>query len=893
MFSGCSNLTSLDLSNFNTSNVWYLSSMFRGCSSLTSLDIKNFITSNVRGMDQMFYDCSSLTNLDLSNFNTYNVTNMSAMFYNCSSLTSLDVSNFNNRLVRDMSGMFGFCSSLTSLDLSNFNTSNVTDMIDMFSGCSSLTSLDLSNFNTAKVTSMMYMFTGCSNLTNLDMSNFNTTNVTSMYGMFYGCSALTSLDVNNFDVSKVMNMSQMFFSCSALTTIYCNYTWSCDNSSDMFYGCTSLRGAITYSGSKTDVTYANPDTGYFTKNALWNGNQTVTWENSIDISADKLSTLAVGDVLHVRLKDVTAGATTENWIAQAVIVSSPWRELEEGFVLAEDFTEATFTLTGDILRLLKANGLKVSGTGYTATRIYTEPAVYTGSDNSVWLGNLSGEDIRATVNFNHFKNANDCEGIGVGDIIRLTYTPAEGNWVSLYYYGEDTDWGWVPLSDAVVTPTATGADIVVTESMVSILTKDNLIIQAGNLTLTQVELIAKAPIEPYAALSEDKTTLTFYYDTNKESRGGMDLAPLYSAADCPWYEQRESITKVVFDDSFAQTHDITATNFWFCGCTNLSTIEGLGNLNTENVTMMFSMFNGCSSLTNIDVSHFNTSNVQLMSYMFCGCSSLATVDVSGFNTDNVTAMTAMFYECQALTTIDVSHFNTSNVTDMRWMFYGCSGLTSLDVSHFNTANVTSMMSMFNSNSKLSILDVSHFDTSKVEDMGWMFFNCASLQNLDVSRFNTANVTQTKSMFYGCTGLTTLDVSSFDVSKVTDMSYMFNSSSALTTIYCNDAWTCDESSLMFYGCTSLEGAIKYDENNVDVTYANPDTGYFTRKEVSFIKGDANGDGEVTITDAVAIVNKILGNASGSFNEAAADVNGDGVITITDAVGIVNIILNGGE
>ena len=59
---------------------------------------------------------------------------------------------------------------------------------------------------------------------------------------------------------------------------------------------------------------------------------------------------------------------------------------------------------------------------------------------------------------------------------------------------------------------------------------------------------------------------------------------------------------------------------------------------------------------------------------------------------------------------------------------------------------------------------------------------------------------------------------------------------------------------------------------------------------FGSGDANGDGKVTITDAVAVVNYILGNASTGFSAAAADVNHDGKITITDAVGIVNIILN---
>ena len=68
---------------------------------------------------------------------------------------------------------------------------------------------------------------------------------------------------------------------------------------------------------------------------------------------------------------------------------------------------------------------------------------------------------------------------------------------------------------------------------------------------------------------------------------------------------------------------------------------------------------------------------------------------------------------------------------------------------------------------------------------------------------------------------------------------------------------------------------------------------------YIPGDANGDGQVTITDAVAIVNYILGNPSANFNIVAANVNGDTddegkpKITITDAVAVVNIILNSGS
>ena len=123
---------------FDTSNVTSMGSMFSGCSSLQSLDLSNFNTSNATNMSSMFNSCSSLQSLDLSNFNTSNATNMDSMFNGCSSLQSLDLSNFDTSKVTYMSSMFYYCSSLQSLDLSNFDTSNVTKMYSMFSGCTNL-----------------------------------------------------------------------------------------------------------------------------------------------------------------------------------------------------------------------------------------------------------------------------------------------------------------------------------------------------------------------------------------------------------------------------------------------------------------------------------------------------------------------------------------------------------------------------------------------------------------------------------------------------------------------------------------------------------------------------------------------------------------------------------
>ena len=278
MFYGCSGLTSLDLSNFNTQNVEYMGSMFKGCTGLTSLNLSMFNTQNVTNMGWMFMGCSSLESLNLSNFDTQNVKHMSDMFSGCSALTSLDLSMFNIQNVEYMSCMFMGCSGLTSLDLSKFDTQKLQGMSGMFSGCSGLTSLDLSKFDTQNVIDMMSVFENCSGLTSLDLSNFNTQNVEFMLSMFKGCSSLTSLDLSKFDTKKVERMSDMFSGCSSLTTIYASDKFVITEHSygiAMFSGCTLLKGVIAYGEDKTDHTYANYKTGYFTKLVGKNGNEKI------------------------------------------------------------------------------------------------------------------------------------------------------------------------------------------------------------------------------------------------------------------------------------------------------------------------------------------------------------------------------------------------------------------------------------------------------------------------------------------------------------------------------------------------------------------------------------------------------------------------------------------
>ena len=277
------------------------------------------------------------------------------------------------------------------------------------------------------------------------------------------------------------------------------------------------------------------------------------------------------------------------------------------------------------------------------------------------------------------------------------------------------------------------------------------------------------------AVFDDATkTLTFSYGPKPE--GAYDLN--VESNNPGWNAQKENIEKVVFNASFANARP-TSCYYWFCGCSKLTDIEGIENLNTENVTDM--------------------------SYMFYNCRKLSSLDFSKFNTENVTDMKFMFYNCRILSSLDLSKFNTENVTNMSYMFDNCYELSSLDLSKFNTENVTNMKYMFDNCWELSSLDLSNFNTAKVEDMSYMFSDCRKLSSLDLSNFNTA--------------------------KVGDMSYMFSYCSTLTTIYGSDEFVTEEvynSQNMFLRCKNLKGAIdKYDENKIHHRYANYKTGYFTK------------------------------------------------------------------
>ena len=266
---------------------------------------------------------------------------------------------------------------------------------------------------------------------------------------------------------------------------------------------------------------------------------------------------------------------------------------------------------------------------------------------------------------------------------------------------------------------------------------------------------------------------------------------------------KDQLTKIKIDQGVVANQE---SGGLFYGLSKLTTIEGLSNLDTANVTNMRDMFGECSSLTSLDLSHFDTSKVTNMYRMFEDCSSLSALDLSSFDTAKVTdyGFSMMFYYCDNLATLNIGSFNTANATDMRRMFMGCKSLVSLDLSHFDTSKVIDTYGMFRDCSSLINLDLSHFDTSKVTDMYGMFDGCSSLTSLDLSNFDTSNVVDMSWMFGGCMSLTSLDLSHFDTSNVTDMNCMFRSCNSLISLDLSHFDTSKVTNMygMFNDCSSL-------------------------------------------------------------------------------------------
>ena len=109
----CHGLTTIDVSGLETATCTQFSQMFESCVNLEEIvGLDKWDTSNAShyAFSETFNGCSKLTYLDLSAWNTSNADNMARMFAGCCGLRELDLSGWNVEKVETMVAMFEGCS---------------------------------------------------------------------------------------------------------------------------------------------------------------------------------------------------------------------------------------------------------------------------------------------------------------------------------------------------------------------------------------------------------------------------------------------------------------------------------------------------------------------------------------------------------------------------------------------------------------------------------------------------------------------------------------------------------------------------------------------------------------------------------------------------------------
>lgn len=418
-----------------------------------------------------------------------------------------------------------------------------------------------------------YCFEGLTKIEHLDY--LNTSEVENMREMFSKCTSLETLDLSSFNTEKVTNMFEMFVGSTNLRTINLPKGFIGSNVTDlngMFRGCASLT-ELDLSGSNAEKV----------KNM---GNM---FDGCVALSNLNLSGFKTGSVTDMRylfsscqsLESLDlSGFNTEN-------VSS----------MVSMFTQCSSLRSLDLSSFNTSKVIDMHFMFYKCTNL-----------ESIDLSSFDTENLQQMAHM--FYSCTKLEKLDLSSFA----TPNMTSMLCAFQYCKN-------LKTIYVTSAFTTDKV--TEGPYAFAGCVNL--PNFNPDKTGVEMAhtgaggyLTAATASWVRWDAPTGTLSFHRGATKPA--GDNILDLGYGNYPNWDTHAAEIKKVVFKAGFRdETH--TTCSKWFSGCTNLTSIEGIENLNTSNVKYMNEMFGQCSNLETLDLSHFNTEKVGNMSNMFNGCTS--------------------------------------------------------------------------------------------------------------------------------------------------------------------------------------------------------------------------------------------------------------------------------
>ena len=649
-------------------NITNGSHLFDGCTNL--LEIKQLTNSFVNG-DYMFNGCSNL--LDINGGITISSgTTMAYMCNGCAKFTKTPISTipdtctnisylFANSGITDISGLtFGSginnATSWLSPKLTVANNVTIKNNYVKFSGCNTLVTCD--NF-TFTGTDMSEMFNNCKKLQSI--KNIRTNNrVTNYSGLFKNCSSLGEIDFINIDFATTTTINYMLQGLKSGAVV-----------KNIKFG-----SNITASGMNNWLSGSlkNIENIYIPTNTV-----TLNFKGNDDL----------GSVLN----NIT-GVTFSTNVTDITRMLSGANKIKEDFIIPAHITNCVECFKGcTSMTHVHSNWKKTYTNGITATDCYVGCINITHCDD-IDLGvneYINGLD-EIPIAWGGYGFTSDLTGIYVFEIPSDNYTlTLEAHNGKNGLIGEGVvAWGDNTSTTGVTSHTYTTSGRYVVK-MHGYTSGNNYCHSSISECLVEV---VKMPYRDYRII---------YLFNNCSKLKKLNMSNITGEISY-WLVNCNSLTEII------------AYNVTFKGassplqqCYYLTKVEGMNTWNTSQVTSMSNFFNGCSSLTEIDVSSFDTSNVNNMEGMFRNY---------GFGVP-----------ASKLKRIKgIENFDMSKVTNMKIMFQGHNLLTELNISGWNVSKVTNMDACF-ADTGIKRVDLSTWDLRYLEIMTGCFSGCSELEEI--------------------------------------------------------------------------------------------------------------------------------------------------------------------
>ena len=685
-----SHITSIDLSHLITESVTSTSNMFNGFSSLKIVNLEGFSTSLI-SMDYMFSGCSSLHTIQISQLEAGGVTTMEGMFKGCSSLTSVNLNKIyaDTNQVQNMKYMFDGCRALKLIDLTYIYTKNVdpSNMEYIFNDCISLAALYISNFYMSQISSENHMFNNVDKLKYIDISNMYNSHLSyDESGCNNEADCVWPINFNNHFI-VCQDSSRKFILNSNIIELCCSFdgeTGACElnNYITVHYKEASSypNGFINFNGNARSgkINYINYN------------NSTFLPQNELNIAANsKIDIQMNNDVEDLgKFFRYLDESTDENMLN---VVSIDFSHFINSYEITDmiycfsgcksleyiDFTnfnsenlESLYYMFEDC-HLLKSLDLS----NFNTEKIRDMGDAFKGC-KSLEILDLSNFKTELVTNFEEMFRG--CESLKFLDISNFHFTE---NYHDIFF-------GTVNLKYI------NAKNVIVDDNDDPLITynNNNLIIcqNGGNNFESNDDL-------------DNIYYLCCSFNADKDICESDNYIEVYFKEDSNYdtfsNNYRNDISFLNYNDKTllpsAELNILAGTKLQINFNNPITTLEkffsqdedenmnkvisiDFSNFDSSALINMDSVFYGCSALKNLNLSTFQTTSVTSMNYLFYNCATLEVLDISNFNMAQTTNVQDMFFGVNNL--IFINLYNTQDNgkitssslnTDTEYLFYIC------------------------------------------------------------------------------------------------------------------------------------------------------------------------------------------------------------------------------